>query len=144
MHVGTSTTGKMLSVGGVIAPLLTASSETCRERKQLTRVLTKLCNSVHHRRSCRPVAMPTPFKFLTVLALSAPPPPLLFPPSLPPPLSPKSSSEGLQCQQQPFLWSPLSFPSSLTCVGPHQSCVAERVSARINPSPPLASRIGKS
>lgn len=41
------------------------------------------------------------------------------------------------------LLSLLSFPSSLTCVGPHQSCVAERVSAHINPSPPLTRRIGK-
>lgn len=36
-----------------------------------------------------------------------------------------------------------SSPSSSTRVGPHQSCVAERVSAHINPSPPLTRCIGK-
>lgn len=73
---------------------------------------------------------------------------LLHPASvLPLPLFPilsKSSSLGLQCQLtlclsalHHSLSSQTSFSSSLTHVRPHQSFVAERVSAHINPSPPL-------
>lgn len=70
--------------------------------------------------------------------------------ALPLPLLPKSSSQGLQCQHSlclsalhHSLSSLTSFSSSLTRVRPHQSCVAERVSTHINPSPPLTPCTGR-
>lgn len=66
------------------------------------------------------------------------------------PILPKSSSLGLQCRLtlcfsalHHSLLSQTSFSSSLTHVRPHQSFAPERVSAHINPSPPLTHCIVK-
>ncbi len=118
------------------------------EWKALTQELAILWNPVHHWHSYHPVAMPTALKS----SLSwhnawcvSPPPPSPPPPPLPRSHHGRGYSVSTLCVPalHHSLWSLTSFCSSLTCVGPHQCCVAERVSAHINPSPPLTLCIGK-